>query len=51
MTDEAGGADKAGRMIMRGAQATALGFAIRFAARLLFLFVAGRLYGTRLFGA
>jgi len=51
MTDEAGGADKAGRMIMRGAQATAMGFAIRFAARLLFLFVAGRLYGVRLFGA
>ena len=36
---------------MRGAQATALGFAIRFAARLLFLFVAGRLYGAGLFGA
>ena len=48
MTD---GADaRAGRMIMRGAQATALGFAVRFAARLLFLFVAGRLYGARLFG-
>ena len=35
---------------MRGAQATALGFAVRFAARLLFLFVAGRLYGARRFG-
>ena len=43
--------DNAGRTIMRGAQATALGFAIRFTARLLFLFVAGRLYGAGLFGA
>ena len=51
MTDVASDGDKAGRMIMRGAQATALGFAIRFAARLLFLFVAGRLYGASLFGA
>ena len=51
MTDMASDGDKAGRMIMRGAQATALGFAIRFAARLVFLFVAGRLYGATLFGA
>ena len=51
MTDLAEGGDSAGRTIMRGAQATALGFAIRFAARLLFLFVAGRLYGADLFGA
>src|SRR3954464_2214688 len=51
MTDPAGEDDRAGRAIMRGAQATALGFAIRFAARLLFLFVAGRLYGAGLFGA
>src|SRR4051794_34321976 len=51
MTGIATDGDKAGRMIMRGAQATAFGFAIRFAARLLFLFVAGRLYGARLFGA
>src|SRR3954462_4038160 len=51
MTDMASDDDKAGRMIMRGAPATALVFAIRFAARLLFLFVAGRLYGAGLFGA
>jgi O-antigen/teichoic acid export membrane protein len=51
MTDISGDDDKAGRMIMRGAQATALGFAVRFAARLAFLFVAGRLYGAHLFGA
>src|SRR3954465_4148008 len=51
MTGIATDGDKAGRMIMRGAQATAFGFAIRFAARLLFLFVAGRLYGATLFGA
>jgi O-antigen/teichoic acid export membrane protein len=50
MTDTASDG-KAGQVIMRGAQATALGFAIRFAARLLFLFVAGRLYGASLFGA
>ena len=41
----------AGRMILRGAQATAAGFAGRLAARLLFLFVAGRLYGADAFGA
>jgi O-antigen/teichoic acid export membrane protein len=51
MTDMASDGDKAGRMIMRGAQATAFGFAIRFTARLVFLFVAGRLYGASLFGA
>jgi len=51
MTDIGSDDDTAGRMIMRGAQATALGFAIRFTARLLFLFVAGRLYGAGLFGA
>ena len=38
-------------MILRGAQATAAGFAGRLAARLLFLFVAGRLYGPDAFGA
>jgi O-antigen/teichoic acid export membrane protein len=38
-------------MIVRGAQATAAGFAGRLAARLLFLFVAGRLYGPAAFGA
>src|SRR3954471_22906725 len=41
----------AGRMIVRGAQATAAGFAGRLAARLLFLFVAGRLFGATAFGA
>src|SRR5436305_13996040 len=50
MTEPAREDDEAGRVIMRGAQATALGFAVRFAARLLFLFVAGRLYGARPFG-
>jgi len=51
MTDSPDEGDTAGRTIMRGAQATALGFVIRFTARLLFLFVAGRLYGASLFGA
>jgi O-antigen/teichoic acid export membrane protein len=54
MSDETvpdGSEGEAGRTIMRGAQATALGFAIRFAARLVFLFVAGRLYGELPFGA
>src|SRR5947209_17186388 len=41
----------AGRLIVRGAQATAAGFAGRLAARLLFLFVAGRLFGRDAFGA
>jgi O-antigen/teichoic acid export membrane protein len=41
----------AGRLIVRGAQATAAGFAGRLAARLLFLFVAGRLFGKEAFGA
>src|SRR6476469_1472062 len=41
----------AGRLIVRGAQATAAGFAGRLAARLLFLFVAGRLFGAASFGA
>src|SRR4051812_50165454 len=41
----------AGSLILRGAQATAAGFAARLAARLLFLFVAGRLYGPAPFGA
>jgi O-antigen/teichoic acid export membrane protein len=41
----------AGRLIVRGAQATAAGFAGRLAARLLFLFIAGRLFGTSVFGA
>src|SRR3954453_1521149 len=41
----------AGGLIVRGAQATAAGFAGRLAARLLFLFVAGRLFGATAFGA
>jgi O-antigen/teichoic acid export membrane protein len=41
----------AGGLIVRGAQATAAGFAGRLAARLLFLFVAGRLFGAAAFGA
>lgn len=40
-----------GHLILRGAQATALGFAARFGARLLYLFVAGRLFGVEAFGA
>ena len=43
--------EKAGQAILRGARATAFGFAIRFGARLLFLFVAGRLFGATQFGA
>jgi O-antigen/teichoic acid export membrane protein len=51
MTGETGKAADAGRMILRGAQATAAGFGGRLAARLLFLFVAGRLFGPGPFGA
>lgn len=40
-----------GRLIVRGAVASGLGFAIRFGARFLFLLVAGRLYGGAVFGA
>lgn len=36
---------------MRGGVSAAIGFAIRFGARLLFLLVAGRLFGPVLFGA
>jgi len=50
MTGKTGKAD-AGRMILKGAQATAAGFGGRLAARLLFLFVAGRLFGPAPFGA
>lgn len=39
------------RLIMRGAQASAAGFAVRLAARLLFLLAAGRLFGPAAFGA
>jgi O-antigen/teichoic acid export membrane protein len=45
------GEEESGRLIMRGAQATTGGFAVRLAARLVFLFVAGRLFGAAAFGA
>jgi O-antigen/teichoic acid export membrane protein len=51
MTGDTGRTDDAGRMILRGARATAAGFGGRLAARLLFLFVAGRLFGPAPFGA
>lgn len=40
-----------GRTIVRGAQANAAGFLLRFGGRLIFLFVAARLYGAHLYGA
>jgi O-antigen/teichoic acid export membrane protein len=40
-----------GRTIKQGAVTTALGFAIRFGARILFLYIAARLFGVALFGA
>ncbi|MGQ0660957.1 lipopolysaccharide biosynthesis protein [Sphingosinicella sp.] len=40
-----------GRTIMRGAVANAAGFLLRFGGRLIFLFVAARLYGAHLYGA
>ncbi len=39
------------RTIMRGALANAAGFLLRFGGRLVFLFVAARLYGAHLYGA
>ncbi|HEV7660237.1 MAG TPA: lipopolysaccharide biosynthesis protein [Allosphingosinicella sp.] len=39
------------RLILGGARATAFGFAIRFGARIAFLFAAARLFGLALFGA
>ena len=53
-SDEAGAAasgDKAQRLILRGGRSAAIGLVIRFGARILFLFVAARLYGALLFGA
>lgn len=44
-------AEDPGRTIMRGARANALGFLLRFGGRLVFLFVAARLYGAHLYGA
>jgi O-antigen/teichoic acid export membrane protein len=38
-------------LILKGGSAAALGFLIRFGARLLFIFIAGRLFGVALFGA
>lgn len=64
MTDETGTAADRGksdgpdaeprdghRILMRGGASAAFGFVIRLGARLVFLFVAGRLYGATLFGA
>ena len=45
------GDGKAQRLILRGGGSAAAGLVIRFAARLIFLFIAARLYGTILFGA
>ena len=39
------------RLILKGGTFAALGFVIRFGARLLFLLIAGRLFGAALFGA
>src|SRR4051812_32689192 len=44
-------AGSAERTILRGARVTAFGFVVRFGARLLFLFVAARLFGVERFGA
>ncbi len=44
-------ADSAGKVILRGARATASGFVVRFGARIGFLFIAARLFGVELFGA
>lgn len=44
-------ASAAQRLILRGGRSAAFGFVIRFGARLLFVFVAGRLFGAALFGA
>jgi O-antigen/teichoic acid export membrane protein len=44
-------ASAAQRLILRGGRSAALGFLIRFGARLFFIFVAGRLFGATLFGA
>ncbi len=51
-TEEAAAAgDKAQRLILRGGRSAAIGLVIRFGARILFLFVAARLFGALLFGA
>ncbi|MDF2495649.1 lipopolysaccharide biosynthesis protein [Sphingomonas sp.] len=43
--------DRAGRLILRGGGANALGFVIRFVARFGFLFAGAQLYGASLLGA
>jgi len=43
--------DKAHSLILRGGRSAALGLVIRLGARILFLFVAARLFGALLFGA
>jgi len=48
---EPGDERTARRLIMRGGWSSAAGFAVRLAARLIFLLVAARLYGPALFGA
>lgn len=47
----AGAARPVSGTILRGAKATAGGFVVRFGARILFLYVAARLFGAALFGA
>src|ERR1700712_820664 len=44
-------ADAGRRIILRGSISTALGFAIKLGARLVFLYVAGRLFGVAFYGA
>ncbi len=51
MRDRPGVGTGGERLIMRGAQASAAGFAVRLAARLLFLLAAARLFGPAAFGA
>lgn len=46
-----GGTEDGGRLVVRGVQASGAGFAARLAARLIFLFIAGRLYGPAAFGS
>lgn len=45
------GSEESGRLIVRAATWSGAGFAIRLGARLLFLLVAGRLFGAAAFGA
>jgi O-antigen/teichoic acid export membrane protein len=50
-TSESAESRRAADVVMRGGVSAAIGFAIRLGARLLFLLVAGRLFGAALFGA